>query len=258
MFCGDADCGIEGTGDTATFKGNWYFTTTATGATTSYIQGATAGTYVADTMYARYGHWIELDPGAADNDTDEDLEIYVYAVRGGTGGNTYGSFGHNPARKGLDVNTATYKGGAAGMSVHKTFDASKEQTAIASGAFTADVTLTAKFDDDNPSLSGTIDNFQGGGHVDSAWSVELRTPVTQFGANPGGGVVFSGTGDNGGVTRSPGADDGNWTANSYGRQMTTTGENPETYDIHPDGIFGTFTASFRDGAAVGAYATRKD
>ena len=40
--------------------------------------------------------------------------------------------------------SATYSGDAVGMSVHKTTDVDGEITSIYSGAFTADVTLTAE------------------------------------------------------------------------------------------------------------------
>ena len=255
MFCAGADCKV-GTGDGAKLTGSWYFT--PTNPTTPYITGATQGTYVADTLYATFGHWIDMRDDDTDDTTPDVFRINVYAV-GAAGNQQFGSFGRNPNVDGLNDGGATYKGDAAGMSVHKVYDANRKQTSIESGSFTAEVELTAKFDDNTPSLSGTIDNFQGEG-TDSDWSVELRTPSTQFDS---GGSAANNTGvSNGalftdGATRTPGAIDGTWTANTYGREATVTGANAGTYKLQPDGIFGTFNANFRDGSAIGAYATKK-
>ena len=134
----------------------------------------------------------------------------------------------------LTDTSATYSGDAVGMSVHKTTDVDGEITSIYSGAFTADVTLTAEFSATpaNQLLGGTVDNFQGNA-VDPLWTVRFDRMAVSA-----GGVAAGRTDASGG--------DGTWTAASYGAA-----------EARPVGIFGGFNAHFTDGHAAGAYATRK-
>ena len=75
-----------------------------------------------------------------------------------------------------DGNVASYEGRASGMSVTRETDASgmTDSGSLRSGAFTADVQLSARFGVD-PTVSGHVDNFGGGAHVKSAWHVNLET-----------------------------------------------------------------------------------
>ena len=107
-----------------------------------------------------------------------------------------------------------------------------EITSIYSGAFTADVSLTATFHATAPMLGGTVDNFQGNA-VDPLWTVTFRRTDAPAGVVTAGKTIASGS-------------DGVWSANSYGAAAA-----------RPVGIFGGFNAHFKDGHAAGAYATRK-
>ena len=135
-----------------------------------------------------------------------------------------------------EPDSATYKGPAVGMSLHKTVDEDGEIASIYSGAFTAAVELTLRFSDTpaDVTLGGTIDGFQTeseGMNVDSDWTVELERR-TFAGTLPDARTVATGR-------------DGEWSATAYG----VDGE-------RPTGIFGGFNAHFSDGHAAGAYATR--
>ena len=142
----------------------------------------------------------------------------------------------SPEEIGGDDGTATYSGTAAGMSVVTVPNPDGDgRVAGSSGAFTADVTLNATFGG-TPTIDGTITNFMGGA-VGSNWRVTLRSQT------------LAATGSSDGTTRTDGqAADGLWSAQPYGGDA----------DARPSGVHGGFNANFRDGAAVGAYATRKD
>ena len=76
-----------------------------------------------------------------------------------------------------------------------------------------------------------------GDAVGSGWMVTLRSQT------------LAAAGSNNGETRTDGqASDGLWSAQPYGGDATA----------RPSGVHGGFNANFRDGMAVGAYATRKD
>ena len=191
---------------------------------------------MAETLYARFGHWL------AENDIDDDTltDINTYAM-GGAG--TIGQYGSHLAVCDTDDTlmdtSATYTGEAAGMSLHKEFDG---QGAIVPGslqsaAFTADVELTATFGDaaDAATLGGTVSNFEGGA-TDPDWSVILLTrgfdrcqlSATALARQPPPARTVSGR----------------------HRRLAQSGG-------RPTGIFGGFNAHFSDGHAAGAYATRK-
>jgi hypothetical protein len=229
VFCAGSDCAVEavledGTVNDAVKKltGSWYFTPASLMA--AYVKNADDTAYMAETMYAQFGHWLtEANNG--------DVTIMTYARSGANKSgleltivNTTGDV--------LTDTSATYTGSAAGMSLHKTFDGNAAQTGIYSGAFTADVTLEATFGD-SPMLEGTVDTFVGPA-TDSEWTVELME------------TAFTGATFNTGVTDATGQA-GEWSAQGYGAD----GERPA-------GIFGGFNAHFTDGHAAGAYATRKE
>ena len=115
--------------------------------------------YEAETMYASYGHWLTAtgDPLA--------WTVNTFATSGG--GATV-NLAAGTEDNGL-ADTATYSGSAAGMSV-RTMGSGDSKTTD-SGAFTADVMLTANFGA-APTVRGTINNFMGDA-VGSGWSVNL-------------------------------------------------------------------------------------
>ena len=251
VFCSGTDCRVNSDGE---LLGSWYFAPDAA-ATTPYIAGtgAAAGTY-GIAMHVRYGHWMEMIDHDSDTTTSPIFGgVRVFAVAGSN--NSVGSFARDSGVDGLKDASATYTGDARGMSVRKTYGPDQKQTSISSGAFQADVTLEAVFDDSDPSLTGTINNFRGMG-VNANWSVTLDEPAggtpahTRDDSNDPS--VFAN-----GVTRTSGtetSDNGVWTANTYGQERTDGGT---TIQLQADGVFGLFNANFRDGSAVGAYATRK-
>ena len=203
--------------------GSWYFTPDMP--KEWYLRSTTDGvmSYSPELAYARYGHWLsEVESGAA--------VVNTYAATGATGTITSG-LAISTVGDEL-VGTATYTGDARGYSLHKTVDEDGETTSIYSGAFTADVSLVARFGT-AATLGGTIKGFEGGA-VDTDWSVELeRITYPDSGTITAGKTVASGR-------------DGEWTATSYGEA-----------EQRPTGIFGGFNSHFSDGHAAGAYATRK-
>ena len=214
VFCAGSDCGVSAEG---ALTGSWFFTPDLP--MESYIAADDGMGYGPETLYARFGHWLTVVAGSGET------TMHAYASTAAMGNPALGA----PAGD-LTESSASYAGTAAGMSVHMTFDDQGARTGISSGAFTADVSLTARFGA-APAVSGTISGFEGNA-VDEGWSVEL------------GEAVLSGsieTGESRGTGQA-----GAWTARAYG----------ET-DQRPAGILGGFNAHFTDGHAAGAYATRK-
>ena len=163
---------------------------------------------------------------------DGEVTVHTLADGGVTETNT-GGLDLSTANNLTDT-SATYEGTAAGMSLHKEVDGDGVAVpgTLQSGAFTADVTLTANFGG-TPTLGGYINGFEGNA-VDPDWRVTLVQ----------GGFTTAATLTDGTTTAS--ADNGVWSAQGYG----TSGE-------RPTGIFGGFNAHFSDGHAAGAFATRK-
>ena len=218
---GKDGCSVNAAGK---LVGGWYFTPTPTSAAQLYVPDSDmAGMYIPATMYATYGYWltygengmatgIALHSASTANQADLDL----------------GQAG-DPA---ADV-TATYSGSAIGISAR----------GDASGEFTADVSLTAKFAA-TPTLRGRISNFQG--NAVGNWSVVLNETNLGTGSFTNGTTAGSGT-------------PGEWTANAYGpTPVDHDGDgNTAAQPQRPTGFHGRFDANFGDGAAAGAYATRK-
>ena len=221
VYCAGADCKVED----AKLTGSWYFTPTSPMA--YYEKVGVAVVYTLETDYAQFGHWLTVDAAGL-------ATVNRYALS---------ATATNPswtvdADMMLTDTSATYEGTAAGMSLHKEVDGDGAAVpgTIQSGAFTADVTLTAQFSVEpaDQLLGGTVDNFQGNA-VDPLWTVRFdRTAVDTTGAVAAGRTDASGDRD------------GIWTADSYG-----------AIDARPVGIFGGFNAHFLDGHAAGVYATRK-
>ncbi len=182
--------------------------------------------YVVDNSYASYGYWlVNADQGDTDPSNDEWTVHTFSSSAGGTAVNVAAGTEEN----GL-ADTATYSGMAAGMSA-RTMGSGDSMTTD-SGAFTADVMLTANFGT-TPTVRGTINNFMGDA-VGSGWSVNLES-------------VALGTTEASGVATGSGRD-GEWDATAYGNDA----------DARPAGIHGGFVAHFADGDAAGAFATRID
>ena len=237
VFCAGNDCAVElipqdpdTTIDETTLRklvGSWYFT--PDDPDEFYVKDGM--TYEVETMYARYGHWLTQ---AANAEGDLETTINTYALIGNTATNTDALVVDGS----LTDTSAMYMGKAAGMSFRKTFDSDGKVVdgSRQSGAFTADVELTATFGG-TPTLRGTIDNFVSTANadaVDSTWSVNLLPgTLAVTGLSATGTTVASGQ-------------NGEWTGTAYG----VSGE-------RPTGIFGGFNAHFSNGHAAGAYATRK-
>ena len=223
IYCLGTDCEVDTEGKLA---GSWYFKPTSP--MEYYVENpdeATAETtpYVAETLFATFGHWLTEAGG--------EWTVNTYSAADG-------------ALTGFDVTTvnetgdlsdesATYSGTAAGMSV-RTMGTGDDRT-VDSGRFTADVTLTATFDATAPMIEGTIDDFEGSA-VNGSWTVTLQKSAFTAGA------LAATTG-----RTTAGGREGTWSANAYGNSGTA----------RPAGIHGGFNAHFSDGHAAGAYATRK-
>ena len=223
IFCLGMDCEVDSDGK---LKGSWYFSPTSPMVYYQRMKDNTetdvdeSQTYEAETLYASYGHWLTVADGTDDwtvNTFSTSISTATPNVAPGTEDN------------GLE-DTATYSGSAAGMSV-RTMGSGDSKTTD-SGAFTADVSLTANFGGATPAVRGTIDNFQGDA-VGSGWSVNLES------VNPDGSTTAAATGS---------GRDGVWSATAYGGGT----------EARPTGFHGGFVAHFADGDAAGAFATRKD
>ena len=185
-----------------------------------------AGMYMAATMYSTYGYWLTYTDGAASG-------IALYSnTTANTANLDLGQAGEGADAK--DV-TATYRGSAVGIS----------KRGDNSGQFTASVNLTAKFAA-TPTLRGSISNFQGG--AVGNWTVLLNET----------GLNASATFDANGTTAGGGAA-GEWIAQGYGpAPIDHDGDaNTALQNQRPTGFHGRFDANFGDGAAAGAFATRK-
>ena len=228
VYCLGADCEVDSDGK---LVGSWYFTPQHP--KVYYIKNpvaamAEATPYVAETLYAVFGHW--LTPVANDA-----WAVHTYAE--GKGGVLFDLTTVNAATATtLKDTSATYSGTAAGMSVRKMDKADGKGQDIDSGRFTAKVELTAEFAA-KPMLSGTIKSFEGSA-VNPDWTVSLsKKELLPNGTLVGGSGATVATGR-----------DGVWTAESYGGDPMK----------RPAGIVGGFNAHFSDGHAAGAYGTQKD
>ena len=230
-ICAGADCAVDADGK---LTGSWVFTPTMPMAW--YVKTADGMAYMAETLYAQFGHWLTVDGNGA-------AVVNTYALTG----HSRTSPDWTTVNTAEDATTltdtsATYSGSAAGMSV--TTDANGEATA--SGAFTADVDLTATFHASAPMLGGNISGFEGNA-VNPGWNVMLQNSA--IGANGAvSGTAYGGTAA------------GAWTAQGYGPVPVDHDDdaNTDEQNQRPEGFFGRFNASFSDGMAAGAYATRAD
>ena len=222
-FCQGSNCMVEVNGDVLKFTGSWYFTPESP---MVYYFGTTTRdgtTYAPEIAYAQFGHWLTEVTG--------DVTVHTFARRGGGAVANTGAL--VVVEDAMLDESATYEGTAAGMSLHKEVDGDGGVVpgTLQSGAFTADVTLTATFGA-SPLLGGYINGFEGNA-VDPDWKVTLVE------GDFGGATLAAGT-----TTAS--GQDGEWSATGYG-----------AVGARPTGTFGGFNAHFTDGDAAGAYATRK-
>ena len=224
----DNDCtvSLDAKGAITEMSDGWIFTPD---------DGATSD--VADANYLTYGFWLMTT-------TDEDGLTYNEVQ-------TFATSSVAASGSVSDVTgSATYEGDALGVyvkNVHKTDGTIDTAT---SGHFTADVNLTATFDqvpvsdtDDRgtiaPSLlntlSGTIDNFELAGGEANAWSVNLQ------------GMIDTGAGTAAGSANGGGA------AGTY----SATFHGPTADDTQPHSVVGEFGANFSNGTVAGAFGARK-
>ena len=229
-FCVGSDCVVEAVEEddaVKKFAGSWYFT--PTDGDEHYVKNADGTAYMPETLFASYGHWLT---SAVDDDANAtQWTVHTFATSE-VATASYSLAAADDENKFGDGDTATYSGPAAGMSVHKTDNAAGDGQDIASGRFTADVTLTAMFGA-SPMIGGTIDGFIGSA-VNENWTVKLEdATLADGGDEPTTGMTVT-TGR-----------DGTWSNAAYGAA-----------NARPTGVFGGFTAHFSDGHAAGAYATR--
>ncbi len=214
-FCLGDDCAVE----SGLLVGSWYFTPDHAGET--YVKPAGAADYVEETLYARFGYWLEVDTGTGA------VIVHTFAAKGDPSTLSQAGNGVTDASQTLE-GMADYSGTAIGISVFETHIGGRLES-TSSGPFTATVELTATFGN-NPTVGGEIDKFRGSA-VDPLWTVTLvDKPLNQAQAgNTEGGAAA-----------------GAWTTGTYGETAQ-----------RPAGIFGRFNAHMSNGHAAGAFATRK-
>ena len=71
VFCAGDDCEVATGADGETLTGSWYFTPMST--IEWYVRNAADTAYEAETLYARFGHWL--------TDTDNDGETAINTTR---------------------------------------------------------------------------------------------------------------------------------------------------------------------------------
>ncbi|MXX91588.1 MAG: hypothetical protein F4213_02805 [Boseongicola sp. SB0677_bin_26] len=188
---------------------------------------------MADADYAEWGWWI--DEGIADGDPANDKVGAWYLVMQTTGSEI------DAAAVTAATGTASYTGQAVGKAAYY----NSQSDSNIGGAFTANATLTADFDDGNGMLSGSITGFDIGG-MNPNWSVELMkhaigdTGIAVDTATAMTKWTIGGTADAAG---------GNWSAAFY---QVPDGEH------QPSGVAGGFEATYEsDGRMVGAFGAER-
>ena len=218
---GTADCTVtlDGDGDITAFGAGWEFT-----------PDPDETVNVADADYLHYGVWLQKTTDEEGVTTYDEVQTFAGASGEGL----------PPSGTVADVEgSAEYKGGAAGVYVHKTFagDGTSEATA---GHFKANASLKAYFSaGDIPfnkvnTLQGTIDKFVLEHGEENEWSVALQSTESTSGSH-------SGTAK-GGVT----GEDGSFEATFHG----ATGD---ADDVQPSSVVGEFNAVFSNGSVAGGF-----
>ena len=234
----------------------------------------TVATQDADYMY--FGYWLQSpDP---DPDVTDTYEFTTFA------GGADNMFDLETGLTGNDDEalTATYEGGAAGRYVTRKLGIEDQgvdpQSPGYSGRFTARATLTAHFgmhDDfdvgEDPteepathnSIGGTITDFRDGATgTDLGFAVTLVriVDITDDGGAIAGGMTTATFSETATSTVAKGA--GAWDGQYYGpnaADLMVADEDTDATDANtlPSGVAGTFDASSRYTAVVGAYAAEK-
>ena len=173
-------------------------------------------------FYVDYGMWL-----TGDNENNFDIQARAALIGPDSSSRATPNLTTRASgRNNLGFDTATYSGTARGLSARSQYKGSNYVTA--SGHFLADVELTATFGG-TPTLGGTIDDFRSADpansdHVNPAWSLDLQGWSLDTNDAAGGFGTFGGD-----------AAKGHWSAWMHGPA-----------DRRPDGIYGGFTAAFRD------------
>jgi hypothetical protein len=138
--------------------------------------------------------------------------------------------------------SATYKGDAAGVYVHKTMNDDGSLNVASSGRFTADVDLTAYFEATSlriaNTMSGTISNFDLEHGEANKWEVDLAAGDIATGSSIDGTA-------SGGVTGVTGDLD----ARFHG--------SPAETGAAPPVVVGEFNSNFSNGSAAGSFGARR-
>ena len=223
---GTSDCTVtvDDEGAVTAMSDDWVFTPD---------MGATSNQ--PDYDYLHYGFWLKRTADKDGVTTYNEVETFA--------GSSIAASGNIP---GTVTGSASYSGGAVGVYVHRTF-AEDGETNATSGHFTAEVNLTATFNqtteqDIAPNmlnrLTGTIDNFELSEGEANRWSVAIESSATSTDG------THSGTAKGGAV-----GDDGSFNATFHG---------PTTDDAKPHSVVGEFNAGFVNGNVAGAFGARID
>ena len=233
----------DGKGAPSSLGGTWHFKPDA---------GASAMAVVADTTYLYYGWWLSKDKEGDPTAASAFAGIFGdgTSIQGGTT-----ALDANPNALG---GSATYAGNAVGK-----FAMSNALDGTGSGGhFTADATLTAKFDDTaTGGVSGTIDNFMANGES-MPWSVALhRAPWgTTNGAFASQALVLNDNiaqGTTWSIDGNSAPESGTWSGQMFD-EMPGNAPDGDGSNV-PTTATGTFYSEFSDvGRMVGAFGANKE
>ena len=185
--------------------------------------------YGAEPRFARYGWWLNEAPNTGNSETKAGAWFGL-------------ATGHAAAAVDAAIGTAEYKGKAAGQAALYN---SRASTGNVGGAFTADVTLNADFNDDT--LSGAVTGFKIGDHSPT-WTVKLMERTIDDDGGLSGGTASQLTEWSLSENDSAAAKSGDWDVSFYDK----TGTN------QPKGVAGGFHSAYgNDGRMVGAFAAEK-
>ena len=195
-----------------------------------FTPAAGATVSVPDDDYLTYGFWLDT--------TTKDGEVASYdAVQ---------TFARSSLPLSTDLasvtGTAKYEGDAAGVYFHETSKEDGTTDTATSGRFTADVALTARFDDADPlrkenTIEGAISNFDLEGGQDNSWNVKVSATIDDAG-------TLSET-----IASGMAKDNGSLSGQFHG-DGDAEGDAPAV-------LIGEFNANFVNGAVAGAYGARK-
>ena len=187
---------------------------------------------VEDTDYRYFGYWLH----GPDPVNGGGYDIYTFAG---------GSEPYTGDTRSL-TGRATYRGPATGLYV-KDVDGGSSST----GEFTARVILHADFGS-KQTISGHMSHFQDGGK-DLGWSLQMHR--AQINASAFSGTT-RGTTYAGPAPRGPGSVYTGSANNIGSYDGAFYGETDD--NNYPYGVTGTFTGTFDDGAAIGAFGARQN